>query len=217
MPVLVKVCGLRSFEAIDAAIDAGADMLGFVFFPPSPRHVQYTDARNLAKHVGDRALKVALTVDPDDGALKAITEALDPDILQLHGEEEPRRIAEIRSRYGRPVMKAIGVGTAADLAQADVYRFVADRILFDAKPPKDATRPGGNGAAFDWSVLSGLQLGKPYMLSGGLTAGNVARALEITRAPGVDVSSAVESAPGVKDPHRITQFVRAAKAAAESL
>lgn len=217
MPVLVKICGLRSFEAIDAAIEAGADMLGFVFFSASPRHVQYTDASNLAKHVGGRALKVALTVDADDGALKAITEALEPDMLQLHGEEEPRRVAEIRSRYGLPVMKAIGVASAADIARADAYRFVADRILFDAKPPKDATRPGGNGATFDWNVLAGLQLGKPYMLSGGLTAGNVARALQVTRAPGVDASSAVESAPGIKDPAKVTQFVRAAKAAAETL
>lgn len=217
MPVLVKICGLKSFDAIDAAIEAGADMIGFVFFPSSPRHVQYTDARNLAKHVDGRATKVALTVDADDGTLKAIVEALEPDVLQLHGEEEPRRVAEIRSRYGLPVMKAIGVGSPVDIARADAYRFVADRILFDAKPPKDATRPGGNGAAFDWSILSGLQIGKPYMLSGGLSAGNVARALQITRAPGVDVSSAVEHAPGIKDPQRITQFVRAAKAAAETL
>lgn len=217
MSVLVKICGLKSFETIDAAIGAGAEMVGFVFFPASPRHVHYTDARALGQHVGDRAMKVALTVDADDGELQAIVEALEPDMLQLHGGEEPRRVAEIRTRFGLPVMKAIGVSGAADLARADAYRFVADRILFDAKPPKDATRPGGNGASFDWSVLTGLDLGKPYMLSGGLGPANVARALQVTRAPGIDVSSGVERSPGEKDPAKIAQFVRAVRTAAETL
>jgi phosphoribosylanthranilate isomerase len=217
MSVLVKICGLKSFETIDAAIDAGADMVGFVFFPASPRHVHYTDARNLARHVGNRAQKVALTVNADDGELAAIMEALEPDLLQLHGEEEPRRVGEIRSRYKVPVMKVIGVSSPADIARADEYRFVGDRILFDAKPPRDARLPGGNGAAFDWTILRGLDLGKPFMLSGGLTARNVAEALRITGAPGVDVSSGVERAPGEKDPAKIAAFVKAAKAAAESL
>jgi phosphoribosylanthranilate isomerase len=217
MSVLVKICGLKSFETIDAAIDAGADMVGFVFFPASPRHVQYTDARALARHVGNRAQKVALTVDANDGELAAIVEALEPDLLQLHGEEEPRRVKEIRARYRVPVMKVIGVSSPGDIEQAEAYRFVGDRILFDAKPPKDASRPGGNGAAFDWTILRGLDLGKPYMLSGGLTAHNVADALRITGAPGVDVSSSVERAPGEKDPAKIAAFVKAAKAAAENL
>jgi phosphoribosylanthranilate isomerase len=213
MPALVKICGLKSFETIDAAIDAGADMLGFVFFSASPRNVHYTDARNLAKHVGDRALKVALTVDAEDGEIAAIVEALEPDLLQLHGEEEPRRVAEIRSRYRIPVMKVIGVSTPADVARAEAYRFVGDRILFDAKPPKDARLPGGNGSTFDWAILKGVDLGKPWMLSGGLTPANVAQALRTTGAPGVDVSSGVERAPGDKDPGRIAAFVKAAKAA----
>jgi phosphoribosylanthranilate isomerase len=217
MSVLVKICGLKSFETIDAAIDAGADMVGFVFFSASPRNVHYTDARALAKHVGGRAQKVALTVNADDGEIAAIVEALEPDVLQLHGEEEPRRVGEIRSRYKVPIMKVIGVSSPADIALADAYRFVGDRILFDAKPPKDASRPGGNGAAFDWTILQGLDLGKPYMLSGGLTAHNVAEALRITGAPGVDISSGVERAPGEKDPAKIAAFVKAAKAAAESL
>ncbi len=216
MSLLVKICGLKSFEAIDAAVDAGADMVGFVFFPASPRHVHYTDARALGKHVGDRAMKVALTVDADDGELTAIVEALEPDLLQLQGEEEPRRVAEIRARYGIPVMKAIGVSTPADVARAEAYRFVGNRILFDAKPPQNASRPGGNGAPFDWTVLGRPDLGKPWMLSGGLTVGNIGRALQITGAPGVDVSSGVERAPGDKDPAKITAFVKAAKSAAKS-
>ena len=216
MSLLVKICGLKSFEAIDAAVDAGTDMVGFVFFPPSPRHVHYTDARALGKHVGDRAMKVALTVDANDGELNAIVEALEPDLLQLHGEEEPRRVAEIRARYGIPVMKAIGVSTPAEVARADAYRFVGDRILFDAKPPQGSKLPGGNGATFDWTILRKPDLGKPWMLSGGLTVGNIGRALQITGAPGVDVSSSVEQAPGEKDPAKITAFVKAAKAAAEA-
>lgn len=213
MPALVKICGLKSFATIDAAIDAGADMLGFVFFAPSPRNVHHTDARNLARHVGDRALKVALTVDAGDGELDAIVEALKPDLLQLHGKEAPNRVAEIRSRYRVPVMKVIGVSCADDVARAEAYRFVGDRILFDAKPPKDARLPGGNGATFDWTILRGVELGTPWMLSGGLTPANVAQALKATRAPGVDVSSGVERAPGDKDPGRIAAFVKAAKAA----
>lgn len=216
MSVLVKVCGLRTPDTIDAAIGAGADMLGFVFFSRSPRHVPYTDALLLARHIGDRAHKVALTVDASDGEFDAIVEALAPDLLQLHGEEDPRRVAAIRTRYGLPVMKAIGVSTRDDVRQIDAYRFVADRILFDAKPPAGSALPGGNGVPFDWQILAGLDIGKPYMVSGGLDAGNVRRAIEATQAPGVDVSSGVERAPGDKDPARIAAFVKAARAAAEA-
>jgi phosphoribosylanthranilate isomerase len=214
MSVLVKVCGLRTPDTIDAAIGAGADMLGFVFFPKSPRHVPYTDALQLAKHVGDRACKVALTVDASDGELDAIVEALEPDLLQLHGEEEPGRVAAVRTRYGLPVMKAVGVSTREDLKRIDAYRFAADRILFDAKPPAGSALPGGNGIPFDWQILAGLDIGKPYMVSGGLDAGNVSRAILTAKAPGVDVSSGVERAPGDKDPARIAAFVKAAKTAA---
>ena len=216
MPVDVKICGLRTPETVDAAIEAGADWLGFVFYGPSPRNLPYADALPLARHVGDRAKKVALLVDAQDGEIAAVVEALRPDLIQFHGEEEPRRVAEIRSRYGIPVMKAIGVSTPEDLARAEAYRFVADRILFDAKPPRDSRLPGGNGRTFDWNILAGLDLGKPYMLSGGLDAGNVARAIAATGAPGGDVSSGVESSPGVKDAGRIAAFVRAVRDAEAS-
>lgn len=216
MSVLVKICGLRTPDTIDAAIGAGADMLGFVFFSRSPRHVPYTDALLLAKHVGDRAHKVALTVDASDGELDAIVEALAPDFLQLHGEEEPSRVAAVRTRYRLPVMKAIGVARREDVKQIEAYRFVADRILFDAKPAPGAALPGGNGVPFDWQILAGLDIGKPFMVSGGLDAANVRKALMTTRAPGVDVSSGVERAPGDKDPARIAAFVKAARAAAEA-
>jgi phosphoribosylanthranilate isomerase len=216
MPVLVKVCGLRTPDTIDAAIGAGADMLGFVFFSRSPRHVHCADALLLARHIGDRASKVALTVDATDGELDAIVEALAPDLLQLHGEEEPSRVAAIRTRYRLPVMKAVGVSTRDDVRRIDAYRSVADRILFDAKPPPGSALPGGNGVPFDWQILAGLDVGKPYMVSGGLDSSNVRKALMTTGAPGVDVSSGVERAPGDKDLARIADFVKAARAAAEA-
>lgn len=216
MSVMVKVCGLRTPDTIDAAIGAGADMLGFVFFPKSPRHVACTDALLLARHIGDRAYKVALTVDASDGELDAIVEALAPDLLQLHGAEEPRRVAEVRTRYRLPVMKAIGVATRDDVKQIEAYRFAADRILFDAKPAPGAALPGGNGVPFDWQILAGIDIGKPYMVSGGLDATNVGKAVLTTGAPGVDVSSGVERAPGDKDPARIAAFVKATRAAAEA-
>jgi phosphoribosylanthranilate isomerase len=216
MSLVVKICGLRSPETIDAAIEAGADMLGFVFFSRSPRNVPHADAMRLNRHIGGRAKKVALVVDASDRELETIMEALAPDMIQCHGEEEPRRIAEIRSRYQVPVMKAIGVRTAADVRRHEDYRFVADRVLFDAKPPAGAALPGGNGKAFDWSLLAGLDVGKPMMLSGGLDPTNVAEALAVTGAPGVDVSSGVETKPGEKDPRRIAAFVAAARAAAKA-
>jgi phosphoribosylanthranilate isomerase len=211
MQPIVKICGLKTPETLAAALDAGADMVGFVFFPKSPRHIDLATAETLGWQAAGKSLKVALTVDADDTALAAIIAALHPDLLQLHGHESPERVAEIRARFGLPVMKAIGVANAADLKDVKSYEAVADRLLFDAKPPKDAAHPGGNGLAFDWSLLTGLDLSIPSMVSGGLDPANVAEALRRTQAQGVDVSSGVETAPGQKDPAKITAFVRAAK------
>jgi len=215
MSLLVKICGLSTRETLDAALDAGADMVGFVFFPPSPRHLGLEAARELGKRAGRNALKVALTVDADDATLGNIVEALRPDILQLHGKETVARLRDIKQAFGLPVMKAMAVETAADLAVLPGYAAVADRILFDARPPKGATRPGGLGAAFDWHVLENLDLRLPFMVSGGLHADNVAEAIRVTRAGGVDVSSGVERAPGVKDVEMIRGFIRAARASQE--
>ncbi|OAF08975.1 phosphoribosylanthranilate isomerase [Bradyrhizobium neotropicale] len=215
MPLLVKICGLSTRETLQTALDAGADMVGFVFFPPSPRHLSLELGRDLGRQVKQRALKVALTVDADDATLDNIMDALAPDIFQLHGKESVARLRDIKQRFGRPVMKAVPVETAVDLAALPGYAAVADRILFDARAPKDATRPGGLGAPFDWHLLENLKLALPYMVSGGLHAQNVADALRITRAGGVDVSSGVESAPGVKDPELIEAFIRAARTTQE--
>ncbi len=215
MSLLVKICGLSTRETLQTALDAGADMVGFVFFPPSPRHVSLEAARDLARQVKGRALKVALAVDADDATLDNVMDALSPDILQLHGKESVARLRDIKQRFGRPVMKAVPVETAADLAVLPGYAAVADRILFDARAPKDATRPGGLGAPFDWHLRENLELKLPYMVSGGLTAENVAEALHLTRAGGVDVSSGVESAPGIKDSELIKAFIRACRASQE--
>jgi phosphoribosylanthranilate isomerase len=215
MSLLVKICGLSTRETLDAALDAGADMVGFVFFPPSPRHLSLETARELGKRAGRSVLKVALTVDADDATLGNIVEALRPDILQLHGKETVARLRDIKQAFGLPVMKAMAIETAADLAVLPGYAAVADRILFDARPPKGATRPGGLGAAFDWHVLENLDLKLPFMVSGGLHADNVAEAIRVTRAGGVDVSSGVERAPGVKDIEMIRAFIRAARASQE--
>jgi phosphoribosylanthranilate isomerase len=218
MALLVKICGLRTEDTLDVALDAGADLVGFVFFPPSPRHLGYEAARMLGARVAGRAGKVALTVDADDAVLAAIMESLDPDMLQLHGKEPPARVAAVKARFGRPVMKVIPVEARADLAAVKVYAGVADRLLFDARAPREATRPGGLGKPFDWRLLENLDPGVPFMLSGGLDAGNVAEALRVTRAPGVDVSTGVERAPGEKDPDKIRAFIRAARlAAADSI
>jgi phosphoribosylanthranilate isomerase len=213
MATLIKICGLRTAEALDAALDAGADLVGFVFFAASPRHVEFEQARALGAQVSGRARKVALAVDADDATFEAIVEALEPDILQLHGKEPPERLVALRARFGLPLIKALPVETAADLAAAKPYSDVADWLLFDARAPKAATRPGGLGRPFDWTLLKSLDQGLPFMLSGGLEPGNVGQALAITRAPAVDVSSGVESAPGVKDPSRIRAFVRAVREA----
>jgi phosphoribosylanthranilate isomerase len=215
MSLLVKICGLSTRETLDAALDAGADMVGFVFFPPSPRHLALNVARGLGQAVKRRAVKVALTVDADDATLAGIVEVLNPDILQLHGHETPRRVADIKRKFSREVMKALPVERVGDLAVLPDYAAVADRILFDARPPKGATRPGGLGAVFDWHVLENLDIKLPFMVSGGLHAGNVAEALRVTGAGGVDVSSGVERAPGVKDIDMIRDFVRAARASQE--
>jgi phosphoribosylanthranilate isomerase len=212
MSLIVKICGLSTRETLDVALDAGADMVGFVFFPPSPRHLGLETARDLGKQVRRRAAKVALTVDADDATLANIVEALAPDILQLHGQESVARLRDIKQAFGLPVMKVIAVETSADLAPLPGYAAVADRILFDARAPREASRPGGLGAVFDWHVLENLDLKLPFMVSGGLNAGNVAQAVRVTRAGGVDVSSGVERAPGIKDPDMIRAFIRAARA-----
>ena len=215
MSLIVKICGLSTPETLDVALAAGADMVGFVFFPPSPRHVDLAAATALGKQAKGRALKVALSVDADDALLENSIEALRPDLLQLHGHETVARLRDIKQKFGLPVMKAVPVETAADLAPLQGYAAVADRILFDARAPKEATRPGGLGAAFDWRLLENLDLRIPFMVSGGLHAGNVAEAIRVTRAGGVDVSSGVESSPGRKDPDMIRAFIRAARASEE--
>jgi len=209
----VKICGLRTEAALEAALAGGADFVGLVFFPPSPRNLAPEAARGLAARARGRAGIVALMVDPDDALIAAVAAAVDPDMLQLHGEESPERVAEVRQRWGKPVMKAIKVETAADAAAALRYRNSADLILFDARAPHESTRPGGNGAPFDWRALAAVKDQLPYMLSGGLTPDNVADAIRITGAAMVDVSSGVEARPGEKDPELIRRFLRAAKAA----
>jgi phosphoribosylanthranilate isomerase len=212
MSLIVKICGLSTPETLDVALQAGADMVGFVFFPASPRHISLEIARELGRQAKGRAGKVALTVDADDATLANIVETLRPDMLQLHGRETVARLRDIKQSFGLPVMKAIAVETAADLVPLAGYAAVADRILFDARAPKGATRPGGLGAVFDWHVLENLDLKLPFMVSGGLNAGNVAEAVRLTRAGGVDVSSGVERAAGIKDPDMIRDFIRAARA-----
>ena len=211
MTLLIKICGLSTPDALDVALDAGADLVGFVFFKPSPRHLGFEAARVLGERVRGRAHKVALSVDADDAWHAASIEALKPDLLQLHGKEPPARVAAVKQKFGLPVMKAIAVGEKADLAAIAAYAGVADRLIFDARAPLAATRPGGLGKSFDWRLLENLDPGVPFMLSGGLDADNVAVALRITRAPGVDVSSGVERAPGEKDFDKIRAFIRAAR------
>jgi phosphoribosylanthranilate isomerase len=210
----IKICGLMTPDALDVAIEAGADYVGFVFFPPSPRHLGFEAARTLAERVRGRAKTVALSVDADNDWLAASIEALQPDMLQLHGRETPERVAAVRSRFRLPVMKSIPIHTRADLSPIRLYAHAADRLIFDARAPREATRPGGLGKRFDWKLLAGIDPGIPFMLSGGLDASNVAEALRITHAPAVDVSSGVERAPGVKDPDKIHAFVRAVRAVA---
>lgn len=211
--VKVKICGLRTVADVMAAADAGASYVGFVFFPKSPRNVTIDEAAALAIEVPMGVAKVALVVNADDAFLDALTAKVPLDMLQLHGSETPARVVEVKARYSLPVMKAIGISTAADLEKIDTYAAVADQLLIDAKPPKDANLPGGNGNAFDWQLLAGRKYWtKPWMLAGGLTMDNVASAIATTGATQVDLSSGVESAPGVKDPALIHAFIAAARA-----
>lgn len=207
----VKICGLSTPETLQAAVNAGARYVGFNFFEKSPRYVSVDRAKELAEHVPMGVCKVALVVDATDGTLDAITTAVPIDMLQLHGHETPERVVEIKERYGLPVMKVVGVADADDLADIDVYSRVADQILVDAKAPKNAVLPGGNGLRFDWRLIAQRRWAVPWMLAGGLTAENVAEAVKMTRAPQVDVASGVESAPGIKDVTKIAAFVAAAQ------
>ena len=211
MSLAVKICGLSTRETLEVALDAGADMVGFVFFEASPRHVTLGTARELGRQVKSRALKVALTVDADDASLENCIEALQPGLLQLHGGESVARVRDIKQKFGLPVMKVLSVATEADLVSLPGYAAVADRILFDARAPKNATRPGGLGVPFDWHLLGNVTLTIPFMVGGGLNVANVAEAIRVTRANGVDVSSGVENAPGVKDPGMIRAFIHAAR------
>jgi len=213
MPVLIKICGLTTPVALDAALDAGADLVGFVFFPPSPRHIGFEAVRVLGERVQGRARKVAVAVDANDELLKKCVAALKPDLLQLHGKEPPERVAVIRSRFRLPVMKALPISERADLSSIQLYAKVADMLMFDARAPRAASRPGGLGQAFDWRLLENLAVPVPFVLSGGLDAGNVAEALRIARPDGLDVSSGVEHAPGEKDADMIRTFIRTAREA----
>ena len=209
--IRVKICGLRTPADVTSVARAGAAYAGFVFFAKSPRNVTLPEARLAALAAPPGLAKVALTVDADDGTLDAIVEAVPLDMLQLHGHESPDRVAQVRARYRLPVMKAIGLADESDLPAIFAFSTVADQILIDAKPPRGADLPGGNGLAFDWRLLAGRRWLRPWMLAGGLTAENVAEAVRLTGARQVDVSSGVESAPGVKDAARIAAFVAAAQ------
>jgi phosphoribosylanthranilate isomerase len=214
MDLTVKICGLRTPETLHAAIEAGADWVGFVFFPKSPRHVSLDEARALGPLVAGRAQKVALLVDAPDAMIADVIAALQPDFLQLHGHETPERVGEIKQRFGVPLIKAVGIAGQDDLIQARAYESVVNWMLYDAKPPKQAVLPGGNGVSFDWTLLKEAGKQHHFMLSGGLDADNVANALAITGAAGVDVSSGVESAPGIKDTKRIKAFMAAVRQSA---
>ncbi len=211
MTCSVKICGLMSADVVDASVEAGADMLGFVFFPPSPRSLSVADAAALTARVPNQVKCVALSVDADDRLLDAIAADAGVDMLQFHGQEPCERVTEVRERYGLPVMKAVAIAGPKDVARAHAYADVVDRLMFDAKPPKDATRPGGNALAFDWQLISDTSWTKPWILAGGLTPENVADAIAVSGATAVDVSSGVEDAFGVKSPETIRDFIAAAK------
>ncbi|MCZ7594592.1 MAG: phosphoribosylanthranilate isomerase [Hyphomicrobium sp.] len=218
MATEVKICGLRSEAALDAALAGGADYVGFVFYAPSPRNIAPNAARALADRARGRAKVVALFVDPDDELLASVIEAVSPDIIQLHGAESPARVSDIARRFGRPVLKAVSVADAKDVEAALAYAGHADRILFDAKLLEGAAGalPGGNGIAFDWQALASLEGRIDFMLAGGLNPANVAEAIRCTGARAVDVSSGVESRPGEKDPDLIRRFLQAAKTVKQS-
>ncbi|SIO55543.1 phosphoribosylanthranilate isomerase [Rhodovulum sp. ES.010] len=209
--IRVKICGLTDAGAVAAAARLGAAYLGFVFFPKSPRNLDLETAAALAADVPPGLAKVALTVDADDTALEALVDRVPVDILQLHGREPPERVAAIRARFGLPVMKAVGVAGEADLPALAEHARVADQLLVDAKPPKGAALPGGNGLAFDWRLIANRRWPVPWMLAGGLTPGNVAEAIRLTGARQVDVSSGMETAPGIKDAAKIARFIAATR------
>jgi phosphoribosylanthranilate isomerase len=211
--MLVKICGISDAAGLQAAAEAGADMVGLVFFPPSPRAVTLARAAAVSAAVPGGPKRVGLFVDATDEGIAEVLAAVPLDILQLHGEETPERCADIRQTFGRPVMKALGIASAADFAALDLYAPVVDHFLLDAKAPPGAALPGGNAAPFDWTLTAGRSIPRPWLLAGGLTPGNVAGAIAASLAQGVDVSSGVEASRGVKDPARIAAFVAAAKAA----
>ena len=213
MPLDIKICGLRTPAALEAALEGGASHVGFIFFAKSPRYIAPDEAGELRRAARGRAEAVAVSVDADNAFLDEIVDAMSPDMLQLHGRETPERVAAVQRRYGLPVMKALAVSAAADIEGARRYFGVADRMLFDARPPKGSELPGGNGVAFDWRLLAGLDRDVEYMLSGGLSAENVAAALALEGPVGIDVSSGVERAPGEKDPALIAGFFAAVEAA----
>jgi phosphoribosylanthranilate isomerase len=209
----IKICGLKTPDTVQRAVDLGASHVGFIFFPKSPRNIEPADAAELADLVRGRARIVAVTVNADNDVLDEIVSLLRPDILQLHGGESPERVLTVKAVYGLPVMKAFSVRKAADLEKVDAYIGIADRFLFDAKPPAGSDLPGGNGVSFDWTLMDALDGSVDYMLSGGLNKYNVGEAVAVTRAPGIDVSSGVESAPGVKDIGRMEEFFEAVRRA----
>lgn len=213
MRVAVKICGITSAEAADAAAGAGADFAGLVFFSASPRYLKAEQAASLAARLRGRCRIVALLADARDEEIAAAVQAARPDFLQLHGRETPERVAAVKARFAIPAIKSIAIAEAADLACVAAYEKVADMLLFDAKAPSSAVRPGGHGAAFDWQLLRGRKFSRPWLLAGGLDAGNVARAIRAADAPGVDVSSGVETAPGIKEPQLIRDFIAAARQA----
>ncbi len=216
MNPLIKICGLSTPGTVSAALDNGADMIGFIFFPKSPRNVGIEQAGQLRQAAIGRAKAVAVSVDASDEALDAIVSGMKPDMLQLHGHETPERVREVKVRFALPVMKAISIRERGDLDQIAPYLGIADKFLLDAKAPKGSELPGGNGVPFDWTLLSALDPNLDYMLSGGLSAANAAEALRVTNAPGLDLSSGVESAPGVKDVRLIEEFFAALAAGEKS-
>ena len=209
----VKICGLTTPETLDAALAGGAALVGAVMFPKSPRHIEPLHAATLFERARGRAKVVAVTVDPDDALLTGIALILKPDLIQLHGSETPERAAKVRMLTGAGIVKALPVRTAADLEAAKAWEEAADHLMFDARPPEGSALPGGVGASFDWSLLTGRSFRRPWFLAGGLGPGNVVEAIRVTGAPLVDVSSGVESAPGVKDPARIAAFLDAVRIA----
>lgn len=211
MATLVKICGINSAEAADAAARGGADFAGLVFHPKSPRHVTAEAARSLAQRLRGRVRLVALVVDPRDEDIVHVMNNAVPDFLQLHGSESPARVNEVREKFGLPVIKVLPVADASDFANLPAYEEAADMLMFDAKPPANADRTGGHGVAFDWQLLRSRTISRPWFLAGGLNTENIARAIAASNAPGVDVSSGVETAPGVKSPEMIQSFIAAAR------